>query len=56
MAERLVSPAVFTNEIDSTYLIEGISEIGGAVIGPFSKGPAFSPTIVRSVQELEGLV
>ena len=55
MAERLVSPAVFTNEIDSTYLIEGISEIGGAVIGPFSKGPAFSPTIVRSVQELEDL-
>jgi len=55
MAERLVSPAVFTNEIDSTYLVQGISEIGGAVIGPFSKGPAFSPTIVRSVQELEDL-
>ena len=55
MAERLVSPAVFTNEIDLTYLVQGISEIGGAVIGPFSKGPAFSPTIVRSVQELEDL-
>ena len=55
MAERLVSPAVFTNEIDSTYLVQGISEIGGAVVGPFSKGPAYSPTIVRSVQELEDL-
>jgi len=55
MAERIVSPAVFTNEIDSTFLGQGISQIGGAVVGPFSRGPAYSPTIVRTVAELEDL-
>ena len=37
MAERIVSPAVFTNEIDSTFLVEGISAIGGAIVGPLQK-------------------
>jgi len=55
MAERIVSPAVFTKEIDNTFLSQGISEIGGAVIGPFSRGPAYSPTIIRTVAELEDL-
>ena len=55
MAERIVSPAVFTNEIDSTFLVEGISAIGGAIVGPFTKGPAFSPTVVTSINELEAL-
>lgn len=55
MAERTVSPAVFTNEIDSSFLIQGIGDIGGAVVGPFSKGPAFSPTVVRDVKQLESL-
>ena len=55
MAERIVSPAVFTNEIDSTHLVEGISAIGGAIVGPFTKGPAYSPTVVTSINELEAL-
>ena len=55
MAERIVSPAVFTNEIDQTFLTQGISQIGGAVVGPFSKGPAFSPTVVRTQADLEDL-
>tara|TARA_B100002019_G_scaffold155373_1_gene133836 strand:+ start:1655 stop:4312 length:2658 start_codon:yes stop_codon:yes gene_type:complete len=55
MAERIVSPAVFTNEIDSTFLVEGISAIGGAIVGPFTKGPAYSPTVVTSINELEAL-
>ena len=33
MAERTVSPAVFTKEIDQTFLTQGISQIGGAVVG-----------------------
>ena len=37
MAERIVSPAVFTNEIDSTFLVEGISAIGGAIVACFHK-------------------
>ena len=55
MAERIVSPAVFTNEIDQTFLTQGISQIGGAVVGPFSRGPAYAPTIVRTHAELEDL-
>ena len=55
MAERTVSPAVFTNEIDSSFLIQGIGDIGGAIVGPFSKGPAYSPTVIRDVNQLEAL-
>ena len=51
MAERIVSPGVFTRENDLSFLAQGISEIGGAFIGPTPKGPAFIPTIVRSQQE-----
>ena len=55
MAERIVSPAVFTNEIDQTFLTQGISQIGGAVVGPFTRGPAYAPTVVRTHAELEDL-
>jgi len=51
MAERIVSPGVFTRERDLSFLTQGISEIGGAFIGPTPKGPAFIPTIVRGQQE-----
>ena len=55
MAERVVSPAVFTNEIDQSFLAQGISQIGGAVVGPFDRGPAFAPTVIRSQADLEDL-
>jgi len=55
MAERIVSPAVFTNEIDQTFLTQGIQQIGGAVVGPFNKGPAFAPTVVRDQGDLQDL-
>jgi hypothetical protein len=48
MAERIVSPGVFTQERDLSYLIPGIEGIGGAFIGPAEKGPAFIPTVVNS--------
>lgn len=51
MNERIVSPGVFTRERDLSFLTQGISEIGGAFIGPTPKGPAFIPTIVRGQQE-----
>jgi hypothetical protein len=51
MAERLVSPGVFTQEKDLSFLPQGIAEIGAAIIGPFDKGPAFVPTIVSSQNE-----
>ena len=53
MAERIVSPGVFTEERDLTFLPQGISEIGAAIIGPTQKGPAFTPTVLSNFQEFE---
>ncbi len=51
MAEKLVSPGVFTQEKDVSFLPVGIGQIGAALIGPTLKGPAFRPTVVTSYQE-----
>jgi hypothetical protein len=51
MAEKIVSPGVFTNEKDQSFLPTGISQIGAAVIGPTIKGPAFIPTIIESYND-----
>ena len=53
MAERIVSPGVFTREKDLTFLPQGIGEIGAALIGPTEMGPAFVPTIIRNFGEFE---
>jgi hypothetical protein len=52
MAERIVSPGVFTRENDLSFLAQGIGQIGAAFIGPFKEGPAFVPTIVTSQSDL----
>jgi len=51
MAERIVSPGVFTREKDLSFLPAGIAEIGAALIGQTIKGPAFVPTKVESFNE-----
>ena len=48
MAERIVSPGVFTEEKDLSFLPQGIAEIGPAIIGPTLRGPAFTPTVITS--------
>lgn len=53
MAERIVSPGVFTREKDLSFLPQGIGEIGAALIGQSVKGPAFVPTKVESFQEFQ---
>jgi len=53
MAERIVSPGVFTRERDLSFLPVGIGEIGAAIIGPTKIGPAFTPTQVTTYQEFE---
>jgi len=55
MAERIVSPGVFTRENDLSFLSQGIGEIGAAIIGPFKQGPVFVPTIVRTQSEFEAI-
>ena len=51
MAEKIVSPGVFTNEVDQSFLPAGVAAIGAAVIGPTAKGPALIPTTVSSYSE-----
>jgi len=53
MAERIVSPGVFTNEVDQSFLAGGVAQIGAAVIGPTVKGPALIPTQITSMGDFE---
>ena len=48
MAERIISPGVFTKEVDQSFLAGGIAQIGAAVIGPTVKGPALLNAFTRS--------
>lgn len=49
MAERIVSPGVFTQERDLSFLPQGVAQIGAAFVGPTAKGPAFIPTTVQGI-------
>ena len=53
MAEKIVSPGVFTNEKDLSFLPAGIAQIGGAFIGPTVKGPAYVPIALDSFTDFE---
>jgi len=53
MAEKIISPGVFTNEIDQTFLPSAVADIGAALIGPTLKGPAGVPTIVTSFSDFQ---
>ncbi|MHA2404489.1 MAG: hypothetical protein ACXADH_15935 [Candidatus Kariarchaeaceae archaeon] len=53
MAERIVTPGVYTREIDQSFLPLAIQEIGAAIVGPTVKGPALIPTTVSSYAEFE---
>ena len=51
MAEKIVSPGVFTNEIDQSFLPATAGPIGAAIVGPTVKGPILEPTMVSSYSE-----
>jgi hypothetical protein len=53
MAEKILSPGVFTDEIDASFLPAAVGEIGAAIVGPTVKGPALVPTVVSSYQEFQ---
>lgn len=54
-SSNLVSPGVFTREIDQSYLAQGVAQIGGVVVAPFPKGPGFSPVTVTSEADLNAI-
>jgi hypothetical protein len=51
MAERIVSPGVFTKEIDQSFLAGAVAQIGASIVGPTVKGPALVPTQITSYGE-----
>ena len=53
MAEKIISPGVFTNEIDQTFLPAAVADIGAVLIGPTQKGPAGIPTVVTSFSDFQ---
>jgi phage tail sheath protein FI len=53
MAEKIISPGVFTNEIDQTFLPAAVADIGAALVGPTLKGPAGVPTVVTSFSDFQ---
>ena len=53
MAEKIISPGVFTKEIDQTFLPSAVADIGAALIGPTVKGPAGIPTVVTSYGDFQ---
>lgn len=55
MAERIVSPGVFTNEIDQSFLPGAIAQIGAAVVGPTVKGPAYTPIQITSIGDFQNV-
>ena len=55
MAEKIVSPGVFTQENDLSFVPQGVAAIGAAVVGPTVKGPALVPTLVSSFGEYQTL-
>ncbi len=53
MAERIISPGVFTNEVDQSFLPKAIGQLGAAIVGPTVKGPALVPTKISSFSEFQ---
>ena len=51
--ERIISPWVFTNENDLSFLPAGIAQIGAAFVGPTLKGPALVPMQVLTYQDYQ---
>tara|TARA_Y100000592_G_scaffold20847_1_gene32049 strand:+ start:9887 stop:11740 length:1854 start_codon:yes stop_codon:yes gene_type:complete len=55
MAEKVISPGVFTNEVDQTFLPAAIGDIGAALVGPTVKGPAMVPTVVSTYSQYQAI-
>ncbi len=51
MAERILSPGVFSRENDLSFVTPAAAEISTALVGPTAKGPVSIPTVVRSYGE-----
>ena len=50
---NIVSPGVFSREIDQSGIAQGVAAIGAVVVAPFSRGPGFSPTLCPDLATLQ---
>ena len=48
---NIVSPGIYINETDQSFLPDGIVEAGAALVGPTVKGPSEIPTLVSSYND-----
>ena len=55
MAEKIISPGVFTKEIDASFLPAAVGNIGAVVVGPTVKGPVLLPTVINSYGEFQSI-
>ena len=48
---NIVSPGIYINETDQSFIPQGIIEAGAAIVGPTAKGPVQIPTVVTSYND-----
>ena len=53
--ETILSPGVFLQETDKSFIGSGVDPSGLAIIGPTAKGPIETPTRVSNYQEFKNL-
>jgi phage tail sheath protein FI len=51
MAEQIISPGVFQNEVDQSLIQTGVAVAGAALVGPTVTGRPLVPTLVTSYSE-----
>lgn len=55
MAQKFISPGVFTTEVDLSFLAQGVAGIGAVLVGRTPKGPAFVPMFVSGMDSFAAL-
>ena len=48
---NIVSPGIYINETDQSFIPQGVIEAGAAIVGPTAKGPVEIPTVVTSYND-----
>ena len=53
--ETILSPGVFLQEVDKSFIQTATDPSGLAIVGPTVKGPVETPTVVRNYQEFKNI-
>jgi len=55
MSEKIISPGIFTQENDQSFIQRGVEDVGAAIIGPTVKGPIMVPTKITNYSEYNSI-